>query len=140
MAVKLRLRRMGKKKQPIYKIVAANSRAPRDGKFLDAIGMYNPKTDPATIEVDVDKALDWLRKGAQPTDTVRSLLSKKGVLMKKDLLNQGLSEDEVNTKLSEWNRLNEEKLAKKAKEKPAPKAAAKTEEEKSADQPEAAQE
>ena len=77
MAVKLRLRRMGKKKQPIYKVVAADERSPRDGRFIEAIGLYNPITDPATIDIQEDRALYWLGVGAQPTDTVKNLLSKK---------------------------------------------------------------
>jgi len=75
LAVKLRLRKMGKKKQPVYKVVAADSRSPRDGKFIEAIGLYNPKTDPATINIKEDRALYWLIVGAQPTDTVKNLLS-----------------------------------------------------------------
>lgn len=109
MAVKLRLRRMGKKRQPIYKVVAADARAPRDGKILEAIGLYNPKTDPATIDIKEDRALYWLGVGAQPTDTVRNILSKKGVLLKKELLKQGLTENEVNAKMEDWLKLNEAK-------------------------------
>ncbi|MGE5680845.1 MAG: 30S ribosomal protein S16 [Bacillota bacterium] len=111
MAVKLRLRRMGKKRQPIYKVVAADSRAPRDGKFLEAIGIYNPKTDPATIDIKEDRALYWLGVGAQPTDTVRNLLSKKGVLLRKELLRQGATEDEVNSKMEAWLNLNQAKVS-----------------------------
>lgn len=85
MAVKLRLRRMGKKKQPIYKVVAADSRSPRDGKFLEAIGMYNPLTNPHTLQFNEERALYWLGVGAQPTETVKSLLSQKGILLKKEL-------------------------------------------------------
>lgn len=111
MAVKLRLRRMGKKRQPIYKVVAADSRAPRDGKILEAIGLYNPKTDPATIDIKEDRALYWLGVGAQPTDTVRNILSKKGLLLKKELLGQGLSEAEVESKMGAWLNLNEAKVS-----------------------------
>lgn len=77
--VKLRLRRMGAKKRPSYRIVAADSRAPRDGAFIETVGFYDPITDPATIKVDVDRARHWINVGAQPTDTVRSLLTKAGV-------------------------------------------------------------
>lgn len=86
MPVKIRLSRQGKKGYPFYHIVVADSRAPRDGRYIERLGVYNPNTDPATIEFDFDKALDWLQKGAQPTDTTRSILSKKGVMMKKHLL------------------------------------------------------
>lgn len=102
MPVRLRLRRMGKKRQPVYQVVAADSRVPRDGKFLEAIGLYNPKTSPHTLEINVDLALKWLQDGAQPTETVRSLLSQSGVLYKKELLKKGLSADAVATELEQW--------------------------------------
>ena len=86
MAVKMRLQRHGSKKRPFYFIVVADARAPRDGKFIQKIGTYNPLTVPATIQLDRQKALDWLHKGAQPTDTVRRILSFKGVLFLKHLL------------------------------------------------------
>ena len=79
MAVKLRLTRVGSKKNPIYRVVAADSRAPRDGKFLDIVGRYNPQTDPSTIEIDETKAKDWLSKGAQPTDAVKRLLKTQNI-------------------------------------------------------------
>jgi small subunit ribosomal protein S16 len=80
--VKIRLRRMGRRNKPFYRVVVADSRSPRDGKFIDIIGHYNPLTDPATISIDGEKALKWLKDGAQPTDTVRSLLSKLGIIDK----------------------------------------------------------
>ncbi len=80
MAVKIRLRRMGAKKAPFYRIVVADSRFPRDGRFIEEIGYYNPLTDPAEVKVDGDKAKAWIAKGAQPTDTVKALLKKNGVL------------------------------------------------------------
>ena len=80
MAVKLRLKRMGAKKAPRYRIVAADSRAPRDGRDIDTIGFYNPTTDPETVELDAEKALKWLREGAQPSDTVRNILSRQGIM------------------------------------------------------------
>jgi small subunit ribosomal protein S16 len=86
MPVKLRLQRHGKKNKPFYHIVAADARAPRDGKFIERIGSYNPNTNPATIDIDVDSALKWLANGAQPTDTARAILSYKGVMFKKHLL------------------------------------------------------
>ncbi len=86
MAVKMRLQRHGSKKRPFYFIVVADARSPRDGKFIQKLGSYNPLTVPATIQIDRQKALDWLQKGAQPTDTVRRILSFKGVLYLKHLL------------------------------------------------------
>ncbi len=80
MAVKLRLKRMGAKKQPIYRVVVADSRYPRDGRFIEEIGFYNPLTDPATINVDAEKAKKWIANGAQPTETVKSILKKSGVI------------------------------------------------------------
>jgi small subunit ribosomal protein S16 len=80
MAVKLRLTRVGKTKQPEYRIVAADSRSPRDGRFIEILGHYNPRTDPSTLSVDNDKAVKWLRQGAQPTDRVRKLLQISGAL------------------------------------------------------------
>jgi small subunit ribosomal protein S16 len=79
MAVKLRLTRVGSKKNPIYRVVAADERSPRDGKFLDIVGRYNPQTDPSTIELDEAKVKDWLAKGAQPTDAVRKLLKTQNL-------------------------------------------------------------
>ncbi|MGG9970217.1 30S ribosomal protein S16 [Ferruginibacter sp. SUN002] len=86
MAVKMRLQRHGSKKRPFYFIVVADGRSPRDGKFIQKLGTYNPLTVPATVQIDRQKALDWLHKGAQPTDTVRRILSFKGVLYLKHLL------------------------------------------------------
>lgn len=80
MAVKIRLRRIGAKKAPFYRVVVADSRSPRDGKFLEMIGTYNTLTDPATIEIDAEKAKKWLANGAQPTETVKTILKKSGVI------------------------------------------------------------
>lgn len=80
MAVKIRLKRMGAKKAPFYRIVVADSRSPRDGRFIEEIGYYNPMEEPKVVKVDADKAKDWISKGAQPTDTVKTLLKKHGVL------------------------------------------------------------
>jgi small subunit ribosomal protein S16 len=113
LAVKLRLRRMGKKRQPIYKVVAADARSPRDGKYIEAIGSYNPKTDPATIELNEERALYWLGCGAQPTETVKNLLNKKGILLKKELLKEGLSEEAISAKLEEWGKNKDSLLEKK---------------------------
>ena len=80
MAVKMRLRRMGAKKAPFYRVVVADERSPRDGKFIDEIGYYNPLTNPAEVKIDAEKAEKWLQNGAQPTETVKSLLKKSGIV------------------------------------------------------------
>ena len=80
MAVKIRLKRMGMKKKPFYRIVVADERTPRDGRFIEEIGTYDPHTDPSTFKVDADKVKDWIAKGAQPTDTVKKLLKYNGIL------------------------------------------------------------
>ncbi|MCI5733539.1 MAG: 30S ribosomal protein S16 [Tenericutes bacterium] len=82
MAVKLRLKRMGAKKAPFYRIVAADSRSPRDGRFIETVGTYNPLTTPAEVKVDEELAIKWLKNGATPTDTVRNILSKAGIMKK----------------------------------------------------------
>lgn len=80
MAVKIRLKRMGAKKAPFYRVVVADARSPRDGRFIEEIGYYNPLTDPAQIKIDAEKAIKWLGNGAQPSDTVKSLFRKQGIL------------------------------------------------------------
>ena len=128
MAVKLRLRRMGKKKQPIYKVVAADSRAPRDGKFLESIGLYNPLTNPHTLDINEERAMYWLNVGAQPTDTVKSLLSQKGIILKRELVRRGLSDEKVSAELENWEKMREAKANTAAtKKKKSKKAAAKEE-------------
>ncbi len=106
MSVKIRLGRHGKKGYAFYHIVVADSRAPRDGKFIEKIGTYNPNTNPATIELSFEKALDWLQKGAQPTDTCRAILSEKGVMMKKHLLGGvakgAFSESDAEARFNKW--------------------------------------
>ena len=82
MAVKMRLKRMGAKKAPFYRVVVADSRYPRDGKFIEELGTYNPLTEPASIKIDEDKAVKWLNNGAQPTDTVKVLLKNSGIMEK----------------------------------------------------------
>ena len=84
MAVKIRLNRMGAKKNPFYRIVVADARSPRDGRFIEIVGNYDATKEPAVINVDEEKVLDWMGKGAQPTDTVKSLLSKQGIMAKFD--------------------------------------------------------
>jgi small subunit ribosomal protein S16 len=124
LAVKLRLRRMGKKKQPLYKVVAADSRSPRDGKFLEAIGTYNPLTDPHTVDIKEERALYWLGVGAEPTDTVKSLLKQKGIILKRELMRRGMDESKIQTEMENWKKMKEDKTRKPAKSK---KAEAKTE-------------
>ncbi|TWJ03530.1 small subunit ribosomal protein S16 [Mucilaginibacter frigoritolerans] len=106
MATKIRLQRHGKKGKPFYYIVVADARAPRDGRFIERLGSYNPNTNPATIDINFDKTLDWVNSGAQPTDTCRAILSYKGVLYKKHLqggLKKGaLTEEQVEAKFQEW--------------------------------------
>jgi small subunit ribosomal protein S16 len=123
MPAKIRLARHGKKSRPYYFIVVADSRAPRDGKFIERIGNYNPVTNPATIEIDFDKALSWLQKGALPTDTVRSLLLQKGVLYKNHLLKGvkkgALTEEQVEQKFQEWIAASDQKLKSAASKKEA---------------------
>ena len=80
MAVKIRLRRMGAKKAPFYRVIVADEKSPRDGKFIDEIGYYNPLTNPAEVKIDADKAQKWIENGAQPTETVKSLLKKSGIV------------------------------------------------------------
>ncbi|MGI6453075.1 MAG: 30S ribosomal protein S16 [Syntrophomonadaceae bacterium] len=82
MATRIRLRRMGAKKNPFYRVVVADSRSPRDGRFIEEIGYYDPTTDPATVKIDEEKAMKWLRNGAQPSDTAKSLLQKQGIMDK----------------------------------------------------------
>ncbi len=117
MAVKIRLARHGRKQRAFYYIVAADSRAPRDGRYIERIGSYNPNTDPATIDLDFDKALDWLQKGAQPTDTARAILSYKGVLYKGHLANGvakgALTQEQADAKFSAWVEAKEQKIQSK---------------------------
>ena len=106
MPVRIRLQRHGKKGKPIYWIVAADSRAKRDGRYLEKLGIYNPNTLPASIELNLDRAVDWLQKGAQPSHTARNLLSDKGAMLKNHLingLNKGaLTQEDVNAKFEAW--------------------------------------
>ena len=106
MATKIRLQRFGKKGKPFFHVVVADSRAPRDGKFIERLGSYNPNTNPATIEINFEKTLDWVNKGAEPTDTARAILSYKGVLYKKHLqggVKKGaLTEEQADAKFAQW--------------------------------------
>ena len=117
MPAKIRLQRKGRKKRPFYYIVVADSRSPRDGKFIQKIGTYNPLTVPATIHLDRNRALHWLQKGAQPTDTVRRILSFKGVLYLKHLLRGvelGLFDEKAAfEKFDSWNAQHDSQILKK---------------------------
>ncbi|MDX9725991.1 MAG: 30S ribosomal protein S16 [Bacteroidales bacterium] len=114
MAVKIRLARKGRKRKAYYHIVVADSRSPRDGRYIEKIGMYYPITNPATIELDFDKALGWLQNGATPTETCRAILSYKGVMLKKHLLEgvkKGAFDDaEATRRFDEWLRQQEAKI------------------------------
>ncbi|MBN1598573.1 MAG: 30S ribosomal protein S16 [Bacteroidales bacterium] len=118
MPTKIRLTRQGRKKKPIYHIVVADSRAPRDGKYIERLGQYDPSTNPASIDLDFERSLDWLQKGAQPTDTCRAILSYKGVLMRKHLLEGvkkgAFSEDEANKRFEKWMKEKDAKIQAKA--------------------------
>ncbi|GAA4319002.1 30S ribosomal protein S16 [Flaviaesturariibacter amylovorans] len=120
MPVKIRLQRHGSKKRPFYFIVVADARSPRDGKFIQKLGTYNPQTAPATVQLDRQRSLEWLNKGAQPTDTVRKILSNKGVLYLKHLL-RGVSlglfdEATAMEKFQQWHTEHEAQFRKKQEE------------------------
>jgi small subunit ribosomal protein S16 len=123
--VKLRLRRIGKKKQPIYKIVVADSRTPRNGKFIESIGQYNPMVNPIGITLDESKVFMWLKRGAMPTDTVRSLLQRKGLWLQWGLMKKGADEATVAAALEKWQSLQVEKLQRESERKARRKAAKK---------------
>ncbi len=114
MSVKIRLARKGRKKQAYYHVVVADSRSPRDGRFIEKIGIYNPITDPATIDINFEKALGWLQKGAQPTETCRAILKYKGVMMKKHLIEGvkkgAFDEAEADRRFNEWLKGKDEQI------------------------------
>jgi len=119
MPVKIRLQRHGRKRYAYYHIVVADSRAPRDGRFIERLGSFNPNTNPASIQLDFDKAVEWLNNGAQPTDTARMILSSEGVLMKKHLLDGvkkgAFDATEAETRFAKWEAAKAAKVeAKKA--------------------------
>lgn len=129
MATRIRLQRHGRKGYAFYSIVIADARAPRDGRFIEKIGTYNPNTNPATVDLKFDRALDWVLKGAQPTDTVRNILSREGVYMKKHLLGGvakgAFGEAEAEAKFEAWKNNKQNGLAAlKAKDNETKKAAA----------------
>ena len=117
MPVKIRLQRHGKKGKPFFWIVAADSRAKRDGRFLEKLGTYNPNTNPASIDINIDNSVQWLQNGAQPTDTARAILSYKGVLLKKHLIDGvskgALTMEQVEEKFSAWVTEKEQAVANK---------------------------
>lgn len=127
MAVKIRLQRGGKKKQPIYRIVAADSRFKRDGRFLEKLGQYNPNTDPMTIDFKENRVMYWLGVGATPTDTVKNLLSRKGIMLKWTLKKKGKDEATITAEFEKWSASQslkrEKEVAKKARRKVAKKKA-----------------
>ncbi|GGE26462.1 30S ribosomal protein S16 [Psychroflexus planctonicus] len=120
MPVKIRLQRHGKKGKPFFWVVAADARAKRDGKFLEKLGIYNPTTNPATVELNVDASVKWLRNGAQPTDTARRILSYKGAMLKKHLLagvdKGALTEEQAHEKMEAWLKEKEDKVFAKSQE------------------------
>jgi len=115
--VKIRLARRGRKKLAMFDVVVADARAPRDGRFIEKIGTYNPLTNPATIDLSDDRAFHWLMNGAQPSDTVKAMLSYRGILMKKHLqigvIKGALTQDQADAKLAEWLKSKESKIQQK---------------------------
>src|ERR1700745_2937857 len=120
MSVKIRLTRRGRKKLALYDIIVADSRSPRDGKFIEKLGTYNPGTNPVTVSLNEEKAFGWLMNGALPTDTVRELLSEKGIMFKKHLqvgVNKGaIKQDDADKKLVAWKAAKEATALKKQEE------------------------
>ncbi len=112
MPVKIRLSRFGRRKRPFYRIIAADSRSPRDGKFLEILGYYDPLKEPAEVKIDHEKALKWLKVGAQPTDTARSLLSREGIMLKFHLMRKNFPEERIEEIYNEWKKQKEDKLEK----------------------------
>jgi small subunit ribosomal protein S16 len=115
--VKIRLRRIGRKKLPIYKIVAADSRTPRDGRFIESVGIYNPNTHPAQIDLDEDRTIYWLKSGAKPTLTVKNLFSRRGILLKLHLIKKNTNEEKINQEISNWSAIQENKIKKDSEKK-----------------------
>ena len=114
MPARIRLQRHGKKNQPFYHIVVADGRAPRDGKFIEKLGTYNPLTNPATIDINFDRAVEWVKNGAQPSDTARRILSYKGVLLRRHLqigVEKGaISQEQADVRFNEWMQAKEAKI------------------------------
>lgn len=116
MAVRIRLARRGRKKLAVYDVVVADARAPRDGRFIEKLGIYNPNTNPSTVDINDEKAFKWLMNGALPSDTVRNLLSERGILLRKHLqvgvIKGAITQEDADSKLAKWMADKEEKLAK----------------------------
>lgn len=112
--VKLRLRRTGKKKYPIYKIVVADIRSPRDGRFIETVGQYNPNVNPVVLTVKEERVFHWLRKGAQPTDTVRSLLQRKGLWLRWTLMRRGVDDAKTQSIVERWQMQQAERAQREA--------------------------
>ena len=114
MPARIRLQRHGKKNQPFYHIVVADGRAPRDGRFIEKLGTYNPLTNPATIDLNFDRAVEWVKNGAQPSDTARRILSYKGVLLRRHLqigVEKGaISQEQADVRFNEWMQAKEAKI------------------------------
>jgi small subunit ribosomal protein S16 len=129
MPVKIRLARRGRKKAAMYDIVVADSRSPRDGRFIEKLGTYNPQTNPATINFNEDKALDWVLKGAQPTDTVKAMLSYTGVMFRKHLqigvAKGAVTQEQADARYQEWKDAKEAKITGKVEQLGSDKAAKK---------------
>ncbi len=134
MAVRLRLRRMGRKKRPFYRIVAADQRSPRDGRFIETLGYYNPLDKPHTVEIDEERVMYWLSQGAQPSTTVNSLLRRQGILLKRELQKQGLDQAKIEEELKKWELLQLERQ--KRREAKEAQAKAEKKKKKEEDQPE----
>ena len=123
--VKLRLKRMGRKKKPIYKIVAADARSPRDGRVIEEVGFYDPNANPMQLNFKEDRIFYWLNSGAQPTDTVRSLIKREGLLLKRNLIKRKKTEEEISGEMEKYDmtkkarglKENEMKLRRKANKK-----------------------
>jgi small subunit ribosomal protein S16 len=117
MAVKIRLARRGRKKLAMYDVVIADARAPRDGRFIEKIGTYNPLTNPASIDLKDDRAFHWLMNGAQPTDTVKAMLSYRGIMLKKHLqigvIKEAITQEQADAKLAEWLKAKDSKIQSK---------------------------
>jgi small subunit ribosomal protein S16 len=117
MAVKIRLARRGRKKLALYDVIVADSRSPRDGKFIEKIGTYNPISNPATINLDDQKAFEWLMKGAQPSDTVKRMLSYRGIMLKRHLqigvVKGAITQEQADSKFNEWIKAKESKIQNK---------------------------
>lgn len=120
MPARIRLQRHGKKNQPFYHIVVADGRAPRDGRFIEKLGTYNPLTNPATIDLNFERAVEWVKNGAQPSDTVRHILSYKGVLLRRHLqigVEKGaISQEQADVRFNEWMQAKEAKINNKKSE------------------------